>query len=200
VPHHLLTYFVSGTKLQKHLTMSAYIDVRLTNGKWLTLQRMSVFTRLDFAHHLKQAYAILSNDPHRHIRDAYLKDDRFRHHCDQCLQLHNIPPDLISDDQFIALLFGSESHPLGVLNQFNFDLADSTANAKAPQRETKGSILGKLFRATGDVLVALKMANELPVDVLEDMFTELKPQEEKYKEQARHAIQGLGRVGSNPTR
>lgn len=176
--------------------MSAYINLRLTNGTWLTLQRMSVFTRLDFAHHLKQAYELLTRDPSQSIRDLYVKDDEFRHHCDQCLELHSIPPKQVSDDQLIALLFGSSSHPLGVLNQFNFDLTESTSNAKAPQRETKGSILGKLFRATGDVVVALKMATELPVDVLEDMFSELKPEEEKYKELARGAISGL--MGTQP--
>lgn len=171
--------------------MSSYVEVGLVTGRWLTLPRMSVFNRLDFAHHLKQAYTILTTDPSKGIRELYVKDDRFKHHCDRCLELHFIPADDISDDQLIALLFGSQSHPLGVLNQFNFDLADSTSNAKAPERETKGSILGKLFRATGDVLVALKMAQELPVDVLEDMFAELKPVEEKNKERARDVISGL---------
>lgn len=171
--------------------MSAYIDLRLINGTWLTLQRMSIFARLEFAHHLKNAYAELTATPEAQIRELYVRNDKFKYHCDRCLELNHIPADLISDDQFIALLFGSTSHPLGVLNQFNFDLTESSSNAKAPGTETKGSILGKLYRATGDVLVALHLANELPVDVLEGMFGELQPQEEKYKKEARREISRL---------
>ena len=175
--------------------MSAYIEVRLVTGKWLTLQRMAIFPRMEFAHHLKQAYRVLSDNKEQQIRELYAKNDEFRHHCDSCLRLHNIPPNELSDDQFIAFLFGSKSHPFGVLNQFNFDISDSTLNAKSPDVETKGSILGKLFRATGDVLVALKMAQEMPVDVLEGMFAELKPEEEKYKDLARNAISRVARPG-----
>lgn len=178
--------------------MSAYIDIPLTNGRWLTLQRLTVFARLDFSYHIKAAYEILAKDKQQDIREFYIRNSEFRHHCDVALELHHIPPDQISDDQFIALLFSSPKFPFGVLNQFNFDITEATNNAKAPGRETKGSLLGKLFKATGDVSIALKMAQELPVDVLEDLFEEMKPQDTKNKERARDAIRGLTRVNHDP--
>ena len=178
--------------------MSAYIDIPLTTGRWLTLQRLSVFARLDFSHHIKRAYELLGQHPEQNIREFYVRDSEFRHHCDRALELHHIPPDQISDDQFISLLFSSPKFPFGILNQFNFDITEATQNAKAPTRETKGSLLGKLVKATaGDVIVALKLAEELPVDVLEGLFEEMKPQDAKNKEKAKKTLlqyQGQGEI------
>lgn len=178
--------------------MSAYIDIPLTTGRWLTLQRLSVFSRLDFSHHIKRAYELLGQDNNQDIREFYVRNSEFRHHCDTALSLHHVPPDQISDDQFITLLFSSPKFPFGILNQFNFDITEATQNAKAPARETKGSLLGKLFKATGDVQVALKLAQDIPVDVLEGLFEEMEPQDQKSKRKAKNVLQRFTGANRDP--
>ena len=49
-------------------------------------------------------------------------------------------------------------------------------------------IIGKLWRSLGDLNLALKLAESLPVDVLEEAMYELKPAEAKYIDKARELM------------
>ena len=168
--------------------------IRYNNGLYQTIQRMSIKGRTKFSYHLKEAYQILSENPDAAIDNLYCQDDRFCYHCNECLRLNNIDPDLISDVQFKGFLFGSKEYPLGFLNSINFDLSQTVENAKPAKSETYGSIVGKLWKSLGDLNLALKLADTIPVDVLEDAMYELKPQEAKFVDKAKEAmrkIQGI---------
>jgi len=170
------------------------LTIRQTNGKWVTIQRLSVFDRLDFAYHLQSAYQYLSDSPDTAITEMYVTNDGFRYHCDTCLQLANLDAKYLSDTQFTGLLFASAEYPYGLLNQFNFPLDQSTKNAKSPtDPETKGSLLGKLWRSLGDLQLAIRIATELPTDVLEDALYEMKPAEDKNKDKARKYLERLNK-------
>ena len=180
---------------------SRKLTLRLTNGKWATIQRMSVFNRLDFSYHLQQAYEVLAESANTPLVDLYVENDEFQYHCDQCLKLSHLDPNLLSDTQMIGLLFGSTDYPYGLLNQFNYDLEKVTSNAKAPSKpDTRGSILGKLWRSLGDLQIAIKVASELPVDVLEDALYQMKPEEERNKDKARETLKSLGIKDGVPTK
>ena len=168
--------------------------IRYNNGLHHTIQRMSIKGRTEFRYHLKEAYQILSENPDAAIDNLYCQDDRFSYHCNECLKLNNIDPDLISDVQFKGFLFGSKEYPFGFLNSINFDLSQTVENAKPAKSETYGSIIGKLWKSLGDLNLALKLAETIPVDVLEEAMYELKPQEAKFVDKAKEAmrkIQGI---------
>lgn len=163
--------------------------IRYNNGTYHTIQRMSIIGRTHFTYHLKEAYQILKDSPpDSNIGDIYCEDDCFRYHCDQCLSLNGIDPGLVSDVQFVSLLFGCEEYPHGFLNTINFNLSQTLNNAKPSKSETYGSIIGRLWKSFGDLNLAIKVAEKIPVDVLEDAMYELKPQEDKFVDKAKEAM------------
>jgi hypothetical protein len=162
--------------------------LRYTNGTYHTIQRMPIKGRMVFSYHLKEAYQILSKYPESDISSLYCENDKFSYHCDECLKINNINPELISDTQFITFLFGSKEYPYGLINSINFNLSQSLDNARPAKAETYGSIIGKLWRSLGDLSLALKLAETLPVDVLEEAMYELKPAEDKYIDKARELM------------
>lgn len=166
--------------------------IRYTTGLYHTIQRMSIKGRMLFSYHLKEAYQLLKDNDEIAISDLYCKNDCFTYHCDKCLSLNNIDPSIISDVQFTSFLFGSKKYPYGFLNHINFTLPQAIDNAKPPKAETYGSIIGRLWKSLGDLNLALKMAESLPVDVLEEAMYELMPQEAKFVDKAKEAISKLG--------
>ncbi len=162
--------------------------IRYNNGLYHTIQRMSIKGRMQFSYHLKEAYQVLSENPDSTIGDLYCQNDCFSYHCDKCLGLNNIDPTLISDVQFVSFLFGSDEYPYGFLNSINFNLAQTVDNAKPSKSETYGSIIGRLWKSLGDLNLALKVAETIPVDVLEEAMYELKPTEAKFVDKAKEAM------------
>ncbi len=172
--------------------MTKYLTLRLTDGRRVTIQRLSCYGRVDFAYHLGQCYELLEGYRDTPLVDLYCQNDQFKYHCDQCLTLNGLPPDKLSDTQLVGLLFSSSEAPYGVLNQFNYDLDKATAQAKAPSKpDTKGSLLGKLWKSLGDLQLALRVVQELPTDVLEDALYEMKPDTDKNKDKARATLERL---------
>ena len=162
---------------------------RYTNGEYVTIQRMSILNREYFSYHIKAAYQVLSNQKDdTNLKDLYCKNDEFRYHCNQCLELNNLNPKLLSDDQFIVLLFGNKEYPQGYLNHINFNLAQTLDNTRPADSQTYGSILGNLWKSLNDLSLAIEICDTIPIDVLEDMFYELQPQEKKFINQAKEAM------------
>ena len=162
---------------------------RYTNGEYVTIQRMSILNREYFSYHIKEAYQVLSNqDPDTNLKDLYFRNDEFKYHCDKCLELNNLNPKLLSDDQFIVLLFGNKEYPQGYLNHINFDLSKMLDNTRPSKSQTYGSILGNLWKSLSDLRLSLEICKTIPIDVLEDMFYELQPEEKKFVNQAKEAM------------
>lgn len=163
--------------------------LRYTNGEYATIQRMSILNREYFSYHIKEAYQVLSNqDDNTNLRNLYCQNDEFKYHCDECFKLNSLNPKLLSDDQFIALLFGNKEYPQGYLNHINFNLSEMLDNTRPAKSQTYGSILGNLWKSLNDLNLALEVCETIPIDVLEDMFYELQPQEKKFINQAKEAM------------
>lgn len=168
------------------------LTLRLTDGRWVTIQRLSVFDRIDFRYHLQQSYKLLDDYPDTPLVKIYEENDQLRYHVDTCLELCTIPPCRVSDTQLVSLLFATKRNPYGILNEFNFNLSEAASNTQSPGRpDTKGAILGRLWRSTGSLNTALKLCTQLPTDVLEDALYELKPEEEKNKDKAKEALKRM---------
>lgn len=150
---------------------------------------MSILNREYYSYHIKAAYQVLATQKEDvKLKDLYCQNDEFKYHCNTCFELNNLNPKLLSDDQFIVLLFGSKEYPQGYLNHINFNLAESLDNTRPAESQTYGSILGNLWKSLNDLRLAVEICNTIPIDVLEDMFNELQPQEKKFVNLAKQAM------------
>lgn len=163
---------------------------RYTTGEYTTIQRMSILNRELFSYHIKQAYEVLSNQKEdTNLKELYCQNDKFKYHCNKCFELNNLKPEFLSDDQFIVLLFGNKEYPHGYLNHINFNLAQTLDNARPTESQTYGAILGSLWKSLNDLKLAINICETMPLDLLQDMFHELQPQEKKFVHLAKEAMQ-----------
>lgn len=164
------------------------LALRLTNGRFVEITKMSIFDRIDYLYYLKRLYTYAATYGDTSIAELYLNHGEFKHLADTCCSLAGVSADKLTIEQFTELLFSSQSYPYGLLNQFNFSFSECS-DAKP---DTKGSLLAKLYKSLGSLDQALKMAQDIPSDILEDFFEAMKPPEESAKQDTLEYIKKHG--------
>lgn len=172
-----------------NVNKSRTLAIRLSDNRFLEVTKMSIFDRLDYLDLLKRLYTYLNNYPKHDISDLYVNHAEFRHLANSCLALSGIDGHKLSIELLTGLLFSCEEYPHGLLNQFNFEFGDYPSSEGV---DTKGSLLCKIYKAIGDIDQAMTLAKNTPYDVLEDFLKELKPREEKSKDDALEYIKKHG--------
>lgn len=171
--------------LSQDLTVLA---LRLSNGRFLEIPKMSIFDRIDYLYYLQRLMDYMSQYPDVDIAVLYLEHAEFKHLADSCLNLAGIPGDKLTSSQMTELLFASKKYPYGLLNQFNFTFRECSGG----EPDTKGSLLAKLYKSLGNLDQALTMAKDIPSDILEDFLKTLRPPEDTAKEKALEYIKKHG--------
>lgn len=175
---------------------SPHLDFQGADGVWHSVHRCSIASRYLFSGRIQQLYSVIDTSPkERTIAQLYDENDYFRFLCDEALKLANIDPVWVNVDQLCTLLFSSEQCPFGALVEFNFGYVQ--AAQKTGKAKELGEVIGSLWQSVGDLESVLKLLYELPCDVVDDMFQELKPQEQKWRDKARQKYDELTRSSSS---